>query len=53
MQAPLLIRTYQPTDAQAVRDLFLTVTRELIPDHLDEARDAYLAYALKVELDWS
>lgn len=51
MAARPLIRPFAKADASAVRDLFIRVNRDLAPDHMREAFDAYVARSLREEID--
>jgi GNAT superfamily N-acetyltransferase len=46
-----LIRAFEPSDAAAVRDLFIAVNRALSPPELREAFEEYITRALREEID--
>ena len=50
-KSSLLIRRYQPSDHQAVRNLFLRVNRDLAPAGMHEAFEAYIKISLREEID--
>jgi putative acetyltransferase len=45
------IRPFAPGDAPRVRELFVTINRELAPAHLRDTFEAYIARALTEEID--
>lgn len=47
----IVIRPFEPDDAAAVRALFITVNRLMAPLHLAVRFDAYIARALREEID--
>jgi len=51
MASDILIRAYQGADHEAVRDLFIRVNRELAPAALRDRFEAYIALALREEID--
>jgi GNAT superfamily N-acetyltransferase len=51
MSGPVTVRPFQPQDAAAVRELFVSVNRILSPPHMREAFDAYIARSLAEEVD--
>lgn len=48
---PVIIRSFEPDDAAAVRSLFITVNRLIAPPHLSVRFEAYMAVALREEID--
>jgi len=46
-----IVRSFEPGDAAAVRALFITVNRLLAPPHLVEQFEAYIAGALRQEIN--
>jgi putative acetyltransferase len=46
-----MIRPFEPTDATAVRELFITVNRLLSPPHLRDAFETYIGRSLSDEID--
>lgn len=51
MPPNILIRPYEDADHPAVRDLFVRVNRELAPAALRDRFEAYIALALREEID--
>jgi putative acetyltransferase len=47
----MIIREFRPSDAGAVRDLFIRVNRLLAPAHMRDAFEAYIARSLVEEID--
>lgn len=47
----VLVRPYTPGDAQAVRDIFVSVNCEIAPERLKTAFQAYVSLSLANELD--
>jgi len=47
----MLIRRYAPSDQAAVRALFVAVNRELAPEAMQEAFEAYIVRSLAEEID--
>lgn len=48
---PIIVRPFEPDDAAAVRALFITVNRLMAPLNLAEQFEAYIAAALREEID--
>ena len=51
LAAEITIRPFAPRDAPRVRELFVTINRELAPAHLRDTFEAYIARALTEEID--
>jgi putative acetyltransferase len=51
MPTPIVIRPYRDDDHHAVRDLFIRINRELAPAALHDRFEAYIALALREEID--
>ncbi|MFM9941071.1 MAG: GNAT family N-acetyltransferase [Hyphomicrobiaceae bacterium] len=51
MPPAIEIRAFTQADSKAVRDLFITVNRQLAPDHLKQAFEDYIALSLNEEID--
>ena len=47
----VIIRPFIDADATAVRDLFIRVNKQLAPDDMAEAFEAYIEQSLKEEID--
>ena len=45
------IRAFQPSDAAAVRDLFIKVNRRLAPANMKQAFEDYIQRSLVEEID--
>ena len=50
-EAPTVIRAFQPTDAEAVRRLFIRVNRDLAPPDQRAAFETYIEASLGDEID--
>ncbi|MEQ9040240.1 MAG: GNAT family N-acetyltransferase [Silicimonas sp.] len=48
---PIIVRPFEPDDAAAVRALFIAVNRLMAPRHMAEQFEAYIATALREEID--
>ncbi|MDF1671543.1 MAG: GNAT family N-acetyltransferase [Roseovarius sp.] len=48
---PVIVRPFEPSDEAAVRALFIRVNRLMAPRHLEAQFEAYIAAALREEID--
>lgn len=51
MPTAVEVRAFTEAHATAVRDLFITVNRQLAPNHLKQAFEDYIALSLREEID--